>query len=336
MGKKNDKKYTPDVLAIGALAYAGSALTQRILIQPRTEIKLAEGFTVPVQGILPFSQKYIAEITRTALNKVLPTAMSVSVSVMEKIHAREQFKKGLLWFLYDYLGRYSLNSVTAFFTRKSRSSGRGDYRDFLRKNIEKYLAEKTDRDELIKNLTGEIVKIFGLITEGTMASIIFNEKFAEAASGTIAAAVDRFLADDAANRLTEYIMKMASSIENLTIPGFLTDVLGIGRVEMANFIDIGYDAVFGPDIINAVKTMKAGDSAYNLIMDVDYKNAMNYVSDSDLLRINATSAVLAMSIYSFSKRTARSFYKNRDRLAGIRRGVSSLFSDKEFLGEDEE
>lgn len=336
MRGKNKKKYTPDVLAIGAIAFAGSALTERLLLQPKTEVKIAEGFSVPVQGILPFSQKYIANIAKTALNNVLPVTMSASVFVMNRLRMREQFKKGVLWFLYDFLSRYSLNSVVTSFLGRFKSVNKGEYKSFLHDNIEKFISEKADRETLIKGITNEIVKILSHITEGTMASLIFNEKFADAASGAVAAAVDRFLADDAANRLTEYILKLASQIEDLTVSGFLTNVLGIGRVEMANLIDTAYDAILGPEIIRTVKEMKAGDSAYDLIMGVNYENAMKYVSETELMRINAASAMVAMSIYSFSKRTARRFYKNRDRLAGIRRGVNSLFSDKEFLGEDEE
>lgn len=332
---KKSKKYTPDVIAVGVVAFAGSAITQRILIQPKTEIKITENVKIPVQGILPFSQKYLADISRAALNEALPFAMSTAVSVCEKLQVREQFKKGVLWFVYDFMSKYSLNTLINFTFGRLNFVDRSKYKDVLRDYIQKIITEKADRDKIIQDATKEVVKLMRLVTEGTLASMIFNDKFAEAASGTIAAAIDRFLANDAASKLTDYLFGVVSQLEDITLANFLTNVLGLGRTELANLIDVAYDSVLGQGTIDMVKAMRVGDVVYQLISNINYNEVYNYVSNNDLVKLNIAGAMTAMSFYSGAKKIARRQYRRKDRAAKVVKGVKSLFSDKEFL-EDEE
>ncbi|MBR5976321.1 MAG: hypothetical protein IK046_00750 [Clostridia bacterium] len=295
------KKYTSDVLAMGAAALVGSFGLQRLLLQPKTEVEIS-GVKIPVQGIMPYSQKYVADIGRKVFNDVIPVSMSVAVTVCEKLHVREQFKKGFLWFVYEFMARYSFNSVSGFFMRKLKRGNRDEYKNLLRNYVQKLISEKTDREAVIKSATEEIMKILAVITEGTVASLIFNEKVAEAASATISAAVNRFLADDAANRLTEYILRAIEQLEDMTLPGFLEGVLGIGRVEMANLIDTTYDAVLSHDTVKLVRDMHAGDIVADLVNNVDYSKSYDYVSGTSLLKVGAVSAFAAMSFYSAAKK----------------------------------
>lgn len=336
MSKKKDK-YTPDVLLVGALGLFGSAAFQRILIQPKTEIKINDNIKIPVMGILPFSQQYLADITRKALNDVLPVTMNVAVNTLEKLRVREQFKKGVLWFVYDFMGKYSFNTVLSAVLRKFNIVDKEKYKDVLREVIQKLITEKTDRDALIQTATSEIVRIMRLVTEGTVASMIFNDRFAEAASNTIAAAIDRFLDNDAAGRLTDYLLKFVSQLEDITLPNLMTNVFGIDRVALSNLIDTAYDAVLGERTIDLVRDMRAGDVAYDLITSINYDELYDYMSNTmntDLLKLNVSGAMTAMSFYAGAKKMAKKHYARKDKADAFKGNVKSVLGRKKKVSEE--
>lgn len=329
MSKKKDK-YTPDVLAVGVVALAGSAVFQRALLQPKTEIKINDNIKIPVMGILPFSQQYLASVSRIALNEVLPITMNVAVNTLEKLHVREEFKKGVLWFVYDFMGKYSFNTVVSTSLRRFNIVDKEKYKDVLRELIQKIITEKTDRDALIKTATGEIVRIMRLITEGTIASMIFNDRFAEAASTTIAAAIDRFLDNEAAGRLTDYLLKFIGQLEDITLPNLMNNVFGIGREELSNFIDTAYDAVLGERTVAMVRDMHAGDIAYELITSINYDDVYSYMTNSmnsDLLKLNVSGAMTAMSFYAGAKRLAKKHYEKKDKRDAFKQKVKKKRKD---------
>lgn len=336
LSKKKDK-YTPDVLLVGVVGLFSSAAFQRVLLQPKTEIKINDKIKVPVMGVLPFSQQYLANITRKALNDVLPVTMNLAVNTLEKLHVREQFKKGVLWFVYDFMGKYSFNTVLSTVLRKFNIVDKDKYKDVLRDIIQKLITEKTDRDALIQTATTEIVRIMRLVTEGTIASMIFNDRFAEAASTTIATAIDRFLDNDAAGRLTDYLLKLIGQLEDITLPNLMTNVLGIDRVALSNIIDTAYDAVLGERTVDMVRDMRAGDLAYELITGIDYDEIYNYMSSSmntDLLKLNVSGAMTAMSFYAGAKRMAKKYYARKDRADAFKGDVKNLFGRKKKVAEE--
>lgn len=323
MSKKKDK-YTPDVLAVGVVALAGSAVFQRVLLQPKTEIEITDSVKIPVMGLLPFSQQYMANIAKVALNDVLPVSMNVAVNTLEKLRVREEFKKGVLWFVYDFMGKYSFNTVVSTVLRRFNIVDREKYKDVLRELIQKIITEKTDRDALIKTATSEIVRIMRLVTEGTIASMIFNDRFADAASNTVAAAIDRFLDNEAAGRLTDYLLKFIGQLEDITLPNLMNNVFGIGRTELSNLIDRAYDAVLGERTINMVRDMHAGDIAYDLITGINYDEVYKYMTGSmtnDLLRLNVSGAMTAMSFYAGAKRMAKKHYEKKDKRDAFKKKV---------------
>lgn len=323
MSKKKDK-YTPDVLAVGVIALAGSAVFQRVLLQPKTEIEITDSVKIPVMGILPFSQQYLANVSKVALNEVLPVTMNFAVNTLKKLHVREEFKKGVLWFVYDFMGKYSFNTVLSTVLRRFNIVDREKYKDVLRELIQKIITEKTDRDTLIKTATSEIVRIMRLVTEGTIASMIFNDRFADAASNTVAAAIDRFLDNEAAGRLTDYLLKFIAQLEDITLPNLMNNVFGIGRTELSNLIDTAYDAVLGENTVNMVRDMRVGDIAYDLITGINYDDVYKYMTgpmNNDLLKLNVSGAMTAMSFYAGAKRMAKKHYEKKDRRDAFKQKV---------------
>lgn len=336
MSKKKDK-YTPDVLLVGVVGLFGSAAFQRVLIQPKTEIKINDNIKIPVMGILPFSQQYLANITKKALNDVLPVTMTLAVNTLEKLHVREEFKKGVLWFVYDFMDKYSFNTVISAVLRKFNIVDKEKYKDVLREIIQKLITEKTDRDALIQSATSEIVRIMRLVSEGTVASMIFNDRFAEAASRTIATAIDRFLDNDAAGRLTDYLLKFISQLEDITLPNLMTNVFGVDRVALSNLIDTAYDAVLGERTIEMVRDMRAGDLVYQLITSIDYDELYKYMSSSmnnDLMRLNVSGAMTAMSFYAGAKKLAKRHYDRKDKADAFKGNVKKTFSKKAKVAEE--
>lgn len=318
MSKKFDKrKYTPDVLAVGLAAFLGSSAIQEVLLMPKMEIKITDDIKIPVQGLLPLSQKYVALITQKALNEVIPAVFVTTTKVLDKLSARDRTRDALIWFLYDFLGKYSLNSLFSTVSRKTGMVDEDRYKDVLRELIEKYINEKVDRDIFIKHATKEVVRILRIITEGTLASMLFNERFAEAASGTIAAAIDRFLDNEAAARLSEYLLTFVNQIDDVTVPAILEKVFGLDRLEMANLFDKTYDSAIGVKAADFVNNIRLGDITYDLIASVDYNMVYNYTKNNmgnDLFKLSLGGAMTAMSLYSGSKKIARRIYKSKDRV----------------------
>ncbi len=318
MAKKFDKrKYTPDVLLVGVAAFLGSSAIQEVLLIPKTEIKINDNLKIPVQGLLPLSQKYVANISQKVLNNVIPVAFTTTTKLLDTINAKDHVRDTVVWFLYDFLGKYSLNSVITFVTHKLGIADEDKYKDVIRDVIENYINEKCDRDALIESATKEVVRILRIITEGTLASMIFSERFAEAASGTIAAAIDRFLDNEAAARLTEYLLTFVNQIEDVTVPSILEKALGLDKLEMANLFDKSYDSVIGEKATFAVNNIRLGDFVYDLIASVDYGEVYSYMKNNmgnDLMKISIGGAMTAMSFYASSKKLARKIYKRKDRL----------------------
>ncbi len=338
MSKKNRKKYTPDVIAVGVVAFLGSSITQEILLMPKREINITGDIKIPLQGILPFSQQYLANVAKVAFNEALPVGFKFATSALDKVNAKQRIKDLTLWFMYDFLSKYSLNSAVSALLHRVSFVDKEKYRDVLRDFIQKLISEKADRDAIIESATTEVVRILRIITEGTLASMIFNERFAEAASGTVAAAIDRFLDNEAAARLTDYLLSLINQLEDVTFGNFLTNMLGLDRDAMGNLIETTYDTFFGERFSDMVKDIRLGDILYDLITNVDYDEVYNYMKNNmgnELSRLSVGGAMAAMSFYSASKGLARRYYKRKDRFSGISRGVKSLFSDKEFLGAED-
>ncbi len=298
------RRYTPDVLAVGAVAFAGSYATQKLLLTPKHKVTIAGKVDVPVQGLLPFSQKYIARIAKTALNNMLPFSAACLSQSLSWLKVKDRVREGILWFIYDFLSRYSLNTVVSKVLLRFNIFDRDKYKDVLRESIQKFITEKADRDVIIQAVTAEVVSLLRLLSEGTLAAMIFNDRFAAAASVTIATAVDRFLENDAAAKFTDFLFRIIGQFEDITVANILTNVFKLGREQMGSLIDSVYDAVLGDNMVRMLRDLRLGDLVYEIISGVDYDALYAYMSQnmtSDLKRLNVTGAMAAMYFFSGSK-----------------------------------
>lgn len=298
------RKYTPDVLAVGAAAYVISAATQKVLLTPSGSVELTQNIKIPVKGLIPFSQRYIANISRVALNNMLPFFAKSTSSFFSLLKTKDRLREGVLWFIYDFLNRYSLNTLVSKVLSRFSFVEKGAYKDVLRELIQRIITEKTDRDAIIQLITSEIVSLLRLLSEGTLAAMIFNDRFASAASVTIATAVDRFLENDAASKFTDFFFRIVSQLEDITVTTILTSLFKLDRAQLGAMIDSVYDSVIGDKMVDTVRDLKLGDLAYEMISGVDYDALYGYISENmsdSLKRLNITGATAAMYFFSGAK-----------------------------------
>ncbi len=299
------KKLTTDVIVIAAASYAASAVTQKILLSPKKVYVFGDSVRIPVQGLFALSQDTVASVVRAALNNGLPWYAKTISSTCDTLGLKNAIRETTVWFVYDFLGKYSLNTVLSYFIDKNDEFDRETYKTAFNDLLQRYISEKADRDALIQGITEEIVRILRALSEGTLAALVFNDRFATALSGTLAAAIDRFIENEAATRITDFFFDVAGHLERMTFPNFLGGVLGITREKMAAYIDLAYDLMLGQTMVQAFENARFGDAAYDTIEGIDFDAVGRYVEnhmkdESKKLNMTATSAAL----YVFSNVTA--------------------------------
>lgn len=295
------KKLTTDVIAVAAASYAVSALTQKILLSPKKVYVFGDNVRVPVQGLFALSQDTVATTVRLALNNGLPWYARTLSNTCDAFGLKNAIRETTVWFVYDFLGKYSLNTVLSYFIDKNDDFDRESYKTAFNDLVQRYIKEKADRDAVIQGITEEIVRILRALSEGTLAALVFNDRFAVALSGTLAAAIDRFIENEAATRITDFFFDVAGHLERMTFPNFLGGVLGITREKMAAYIDLAYDLMLGQTMVQAFENARFGDAAYDTIVGINFDAVGRYVEthmkdESKKLNMTATSA----GLYVFS------------------------------------
>ncbi len=295
------KKLTTDVIVVAAASYAASAATQKILLSPKKVYVFGENVRIPVQGLFALSQGSVANVVRAALNTGLPWYAKTISNVCNTLGLKNGIRETTVWFVYDFLGKYSLNTVLSHFVDKNEDFDRESYKNAFSDLVQRYINEKADRDSLIQGITTEIVHILRALSEGTLAALVFNDRFATALSGTLAAAIDRFIENEAATRITDFFFDVAGHLERMTFPNFLSGVLGITREKMASYIDLAYDLTLGETMVAAFENARFGDAAYETIIGIDFDAVGRYVEkqmQDESKKLNMTATSTALYVYA--------------------------------------
>ena len=322
------KKFlAPDTIAVGALAFAGSIATQKILLAPKKTVTVSENIKIPVQGLIPFSQKYVAIASKEWFNTLLPMSLRGVDSIFTKLDVKKRIREFVLWVLYDFLNQFSLNTLVSKVLLHFDFFDKETYKNVLRDLINRLLNEKADRDAMIQSITKEIVHILRSLSEGTLLAIVFNDKFATALSGTIAAAIDRFINNEAASKVTDFLFNMVTHLEDMTFTYVLIHVFGIKRDDMAGYIDNFYDSMFGSKMIDSLEALHLGDVAYELISAINYDDLYKIINEemqNDMLRVNITAAVTSVYFYREVVDFTNSVQKKLGRVTKIKNSVKSI------------
>jgi|GEM_PF-2952763 len=325
------QKLSMDVLMVGAGAVAVSYLTEKILLTPKKNIKIADDVTIPVAGVFALSQEYVAAMVKVALNSALPFYAKTMSSLFEKFKVRTYARDTVCWLVYDFLGKYSLNTALNLVLSHTKFGGEEQYKNVVSDLIQKYIAEKADRDVIIKNITDEIIKVLRTLSEGTLVSLIFNDKFASALSGTIAAAVDRFIENEAASKITDFVFDIAGHLEKMTIPNLLANAFGITREVLASYVDLAYDLLLGEKMVETFEQARFGDALYDSIMSVDF-DAVDRMLRTDMkkdaLRLVFSSASSAVYFYQGATKFVVKNSLKLERAKNLRNKVKTKFSRK--------
>ena len=304
------QKPTMDALMIGAGAVAVSFLTEKILLTPRKDIKIADDVTIPVSGLFALSQDYVAAMSKIALNTAVPIYARTMNRIFIRFKVREYARNTVCWLIYDFLGKYSLNTALNMILRHTKLGGEEQYKNVVSDLIQKYLNEKADRDVIIQNVTDEIVKILRMLSEGTLVALVFNDKFATALYGTIAAAVDRFIENEAATKITDFVFDITGHLEKMTIPNVLSSAFGITREVMESYVDLVYDLLLGDKMVQAFEQARFGDAVYDFIMSIDF-NAVDRVLNTSMKKdVRALIFSSASSAVYFYQGATRFVIKN--------------------------
>ena len=322
MSKGNSMKDT--VLLVG-ISLAASIVTEKVLLMPAREIQISPNKKVTVKGVFALSQNAVAKTARVALNKALPVYAKTVSGTFNYFGVKRRVRDNTVWFIYDFLGRYSLNSVLSYFISKKQGFDKDSYKNALNDIIKKYISEKSDREVIVNGITNEIVHILRTLCDGTLLSVIFNDRFAEALAETLSATIDRFIEDEAATRLTDFFFDLADHLEKMTIPNFLINVLGITKEKMASQLDLMYDLMLGDKMVEAFENARYGDAMYEAISQVDFDKVIDLINREmklEVLKIYASSVSVAICFNSemtaFATTVGKHLTKANKRLNSVR------------------
>ena len=100
--------------------FLASIIVEGLLLAPETTIKLG-GKDIRIGGIIPLLQNEIATGVRDGLDRVLPKGAKTIESKLRETGIKEKVTEKVLWFVYDYMEQFTLNSIDLYQTQDHRT-----------------------------------------------------------------------------------------------------------------------------------------------------------------------------------------------------------------------
>lgn len=318
------KNMSWDDMKTGGKFLAGSILLEALLLAPKKDVKVG-GKTITLQGLFPLSQKYVATFAEGALNEALPKAAEIGASLLLKTKIEPFVRDKILWLLYDFLDKYSLNSLVSLIFDKTSFLEGNKFSSALRTYLEDIIKNKDGRDNLVQNLTNGILNAIQVLADGTIFSVLINDRVASVIKETASAILEHLVNSDAGNSVAEKLLEAVEHLESLTVASFLTNNLGIPRESMGQMIDTFYDKYLGKTMVQSLRDQHLGSQAYFNLSNLDYNAFFNELWENhldELLRVAIGGASAGMYLLSSGK-SAKERAANAKAFAGKIKGMRS-------------
>ena len=297
-------KMTPANLKAGGKYIAASVIVEGLLLAPKVNINVGEK-EITIGGIIPMLQKEIATVVRDTVNTVVPKAAVSTDRVLRNMDLKDKSIDRILWFVYDYMEKYSLSAVVTTVLEKTRLADASNVTTMLRDNLNSVMENKDDRDKLIKGLTEALMNALGVIAEGTVLSAFFSERVVESTTELMTAVIDKAMQTEYGANVVERLLDAVDHFETMTLASFLQDHLGYDRYGFEQALSDFYERNVGSEMVAKYLNLGLGDELYAKIAGMNYDAVFQDITENhwkDLVRVTLSAASAGLYMMNLSKK----------------------------------
>ena len=302
------KKLTLRELRQGGKYMLASIAVEAALLAPKTTVRVAEK-DYEIGGIVPMFQEEIAVLIRDGLNTFIPKTAVTAESVFRRYNVKDKIVDRAIWFIYDYMEQFTLNSIVTGIVEKTNLVDI-DKVGMLRDYIARVLENKDDREKLIDGLTDALLNALAVIAQGTALSIFLNDETAKRVKFTVSDLIDQGMKTESGRIMVDRVLTAVEQFETLTLGGFFERSLGMNRREVEAYINDFYEKLVGSDMVGHYSNLGLGDELYAKISGMDYDEVFKNITQNhlqDLVRVTMAAASVGLYVLSVSdKLDARS------------------------------
>lgn len=299
MAKK--KKMTYEEYQMGAKIVLASLALEALILAPQKTLKIGSK-EVTVQGLLPLSQKGVAKAAQLALDNVVPFAMTQADKLLQKAGLKDKAIAKITHFIYDYLEKFSLSKLVTFVMNHNRLMDKNKTTTALRDYANGVLTKEREKEQLLDGVSDSVVNAIQTMTDGTLISLLLNDKAKAFISDFVAELVERFLASDLGKAALDKIFDVIDSMEHMTLSYFLTNKMNYPKERMAEDLEKLYSRYLGEELRARYAERNLGAQVYANVHDMDYDSVYEKLKQEhlgDILQVSLTAA--SAGIYIMNK-----------------------------------
>ncbi|MBQ8063005.1 MAG: hypothetical protein IJ230_03615 [Clostridia bacterium] len=312
-------------LGLKDLRYSGkfilaSVIVEGLLLAPKTKVQW-NGREVEIGGVIPMLQKEIAAGVRDGMNAVLPTVAARVEAAVRQTGVKEQVMEKVLWFVYDYMEQFTLNSVTTTVMERANLHVNEKMTGLFRDYLQEVLDSKDDREKLIFGITDFLLNSAATIFQGTSVESFLTGGLRNNIKLTVADYVDRGLQTENGAILVDRLLGAVEQFETLTLASFLERNLDLPRPAFEKFLSDLYEKYLGTEMVAYFSNLELSSKVYRQIAGMDYDAVFRDITKNrwqDLVRVTLSAASVGLYITNVSnKMDARDEKKRSKKQAKI-------------------
>lgn len=316
---KNKKLGLKDLRVSGKFLLA-SVIVEGLLLAPKTKVEW-NGKEVEIGGVIPMLQKEIATGIRDGMNAVLPPLAAKVESAVRQTGVKEQVMEKVLWFVYDYMEQFTLNSVTTTVMERANLRVNEKMTGLFRDYLQEVLDNKDDREKLIFGITDFLLNSAATIFQGTSVENFLTGGLRNNIKLTVADYVDRGLQTENGAILVDRLLSAVEQFETLTLASFLERNLDLPRPAFEKYLSDLYEKYLGTEMVAYFSNLELSSKVYRQIAGMDYDAVFRDIAKNrwqDLLRVTLSAASVGLYITNVgNKMEAKSEKKRAKKQAKI-------------------
>lgn len=299
----------PKKVGLKDIRYSGkyilaSVIVEGLLLAPKTRVPW-NGKEIEIGGIIPMLQKEIASFTRDGVNTVAPKAANKVESLVRQTNLKELLMDRILWFIYDYMEQFTLNSVATSIMDKAglqmNTKMTGLFRDYL----QDVLDSKDDREKLIAGITDFLLNSANTLFAGTSVSLFLTGGLSDNIKRTVSDYVEKGLQTETGAVVIDRILNAVESFETLTLAGFIERNLEMPRPVFEKYLSDLYEKYVGTQMVEKYSDRSLGEELYEKIAGMDYDKVFKDITTNhwrDLIQVTLSAASVGLFFLNASNR----------------------------------
>lgn len=312
----------PKKVGLKDIRYSGkyilaSVIVEGLLLAPKTTVTW-NGKDIQIGGIIPMLQKEIAAMARDGANTVAPKAATTVEGLVRQTNLKDFAMEKILWFVYDYMEQFTLNSVVTTVLDKANLSANTKMTGLFRDYLQEVLDSKDDREKLIAGITDFLINSAGTVLDDTSVSAFLNGGMRDNVKATVADYVDKWLQTENGAILVDRILNAVEQFETLTLAGFLERNYDLPRPAFEKYLSDLYEEYLGTNMVARYSNLGVGEDLYAKIADMDYDAVFKDIIQNhwrDLLQVTLTAASVGVWFLNVSNKMEAKSEKKRAKKA---------------------